>query len=117
MRATTALGLVIIVVTGACGGSGPKPAPGPEQRTLHVVLRPVRDGSDTVRALSVRWELRGRARDAQRFTIRAPIVYASVSGIADSIQDLAVRDAKGVVPLRHEDDPVNCLLYTSDAAD
>ena len=107
MRATTALGLVIIVVTGACGGSGPKPAPGPEQRTLHVVLRPVRDGSDTVSALSVRWELRGRAPNAQRFSIRAPIVYASVSGIADSIQDLAVRDAKGVVPLRHEDDPVN----------
>lgn len=107
MRATTALGLVIIVVTGACGGSGPKSAPGPEQRTLHVVLRPVRDRSDTVRALSVRWELRGRAPNAQRFTIRAPIVYASVSGIADSIQDLAVRDAKGVVPLRHGDDPVN----------
>ena len=107
MRATTALGLAIMGTMGACGGSGPKPAPGPEQRTLHVVLRPVRDGSDTVRSLAVRWELRGRAPNAQTFGIRAPIVYASVAGVADSVQDLAVRDAKGVVPLRHEDDPVN----------
>jgi len=107
MRATTALGLAIMGTVGACGGSGPKPAPGPEQRTLHVVLRPVRDGSDTVRSLAVRWELRGRAPNAQTFGIRAPIVYASVAGIADSVQDLVVRDAKGVVPLRHEDDPVN----------
>ena len=107
MRATIALGLAIIGATGACGGSGPKPAPGPEQRTLNVVLRPVRGGGDNVTDLSVRWELRGRAPHAQGFSIRTPIVYASVAGIADSIQDLAVRDAKGVVPLRHDDDPVN----------
>ena len=107
MRATIALGLGIIGAAAACGGSGPKSAPGPEQRTLNVVLRPVRGGGDNVTDLSVRWELRGRAPNAQRFAIRAPIVYASVAGIADSLQDLAVRDAKGVVPLRHEDDPVN----------
>jgi len=101
------LGLAIIGATGACGGSAPKPAPGPEQRTMHVVLRPARGGGESVTDLSVRWELRGRAPNAQRFSIRAPIVYASVAGIADSIHDLAVRDAKGVVPLQHEDDPVN----------
>src|SRR5262245_28246449 len=107
MRATTALGLAIIGAAWACGGSKPKPAPGPEQRTMHVVVRPVRGGGDNVTELSIRWELRGRGPNAQRLSIRAPIVYASVAGIADSIQDLAVRDAKGVVPLRHDDDPVN----------
>jgi hypothetical protein len=107
MRATTALSLAIIGATWACGSSGPKPAPGPEQRTLNVVLRPVRGRGDNVTDLSVRWELRGHAPNAQRFSIRAPIVYASVAGIADSIQDLAVHDAKGVVPLQREDDPVN----------
>ncbi len=107
VRTAIVLGLAIVGATGACGGSGPKPAPGPEQRTLNVALRPVRGGSGNVTDLSVRWELRGRAPNAQRFSIRAPIVYASVAGIADSMQDLAVRDAKGVVPLQHEDDPVN----------
>src|SRR3954468_7657759 len=107
VRTAFVLGLAIVGATGACGGSGPKPAPGPEQRTLNVVLRPVRGGGDNVTDLSVRWELRGRAPHAQGFSIRTPIVYASVAGIADSIQDLAVRDAKGVVPLRHDDDPVN----------
>jgi len=91
MRTPIALGLAIIGATGACGGSAPKPAPGPEQRTMHVVLRPARGGSESVTDLSVRWELRGRAPNAQRFSIRAPIVYASVAGIADSIRDLAVR--------------------------
>src|SRR6185503_10165209 len=41
------------------------------------------------------------------FSVRAPITYASVAGIADSIRDLVVRDAEGPIPLRQEDDPVN----------
>ena len=75
---------------------------------LDVTLRPERAGGPEVTAIDVRVEVRGvSSREGQTFSVRAPVVYASVTGIADRIQQLAVRDSAGSVPLTTQDDPVN----------
>jgi hypothetical protein len=74
--------------------------------TMNVVLHPVREGAD-VAAIDVRVEVRGVTLARQPFSVRAPIVYASVGGIADRIERLEVRDSIGVVKLDTLDDPVN----------
>lgn len=76
--------------------------------TFDVLFRPVREDGREVTAIEVRGELRGGAPPAgQPFSIQAPITYASVTGIADRIEALQLRDASGSVPLVVQDDPVN----------
>jgi len=74
--------------------------------TLDVVLRPVREGGAEVTALEVRATLAGPAAlgTGAPFSVRAPITYASIRGIADAIENLLLRDAAGVVPLSQQDD-------------
>jgi hypothetical protein len=78
----------------------------PSDRTFDIVIRPVRDGTAGVTAALVRWELR-RPPDsgAAPFSLTAPVTYAGVTGIADRIERLVVRDGAGAVPLTTEDDP------------
>lgn len=80
----------------------------PGQSTMKVIIRPERKSGSEVNSVAVREEIRNDAPGAEkRFSIRAPITYASVGGIADAIESLEVRDAKGLVPLRREDDPAD----------
>src|SRR6184192_2607053 len=87
----------------------PRPADGGGGGAMfQLVLKPARGGGPEVTAVEARAELRGPSpAGTQPFSIRAPIVYASVTGIADRIQNLEVRDPSGVVPLTSQDDPVN----------
>ncbi len=70
---------------------------------LETVLKPVREGGPEVTAIEVRAELAGGEGDT--LALSAPVTYAGVRGVADRVQGLTVRDARGVVPLTAVDDP------------
>ena len=75
-------------------------------RTLALTWHPVRDGSSEVAALVVA-ETLSAATDPHAFSLRAPITYAGVRGIAERIQQLAVHDSLGEVPLEASDEPAD----------
>src|SRR5512146_64862 len=75
-------------------------------RTLALTWRPVRDGSPEVAALAVA-ETLSAAAGPRALSLRAPITYAGVRGIADRIQRLVVRDSIGDVPLEASDEPAD----------
>ncbi|MEO7962914.1 MAG: hypothetical protein ABIT38_03295 [Gemmatimonadaceae bacterium] len=72
-----------------------------------MTWRPVRDGKPDVSAIDVRWVLRSApwAGDSA-LTLMAPIVYAGVTGIAERIEGLEVRDTIGVLSTVVSDDAV-----------
>src|SRR5580698_1389432 len=73
-----------------------------------VVVRPTRGQAAEVSGIDVQVELRAApSATSDTFSVSAAITYASVTGIADRITDLAVRDASGAVPLNIKNDPVN----------
>jgi hypothetical protein len=76
--------------------------------SIAASVKPVRAGAEQVQYVEVRTEIRGMLDQSTRpLSFRAPIVYASVAGIADRTDSLRVRDASGEVPLTIENDPVN----------
>jgi hypothetical protein len=75
---------------------------------FEVLLRPLLGPGANVASIEVRTELRGSSvPSADRFSVRAPITYASIAGIADAMENLELRDASGVVPLAVENDAAN----------
>jgi len=76
----------------------------PPVGTFDVVWRPVRDGTPDVTAIEVKETLRG-ATVPDAFSVRAPVTYAGVRGIADRVERLTVQDSSGVVALTPSDDP------------
>ena len=73
--------------------------------TLDLLLRPIRGSSPEVTAVEVRAELSGvSAPQEGPFSLRAPITYAGIDGIADTIENVALRDGEGVVQLVTSDD-------------
>jgi predicted metalloprotease with PDZ domain len=72
-----------------------------------VSLHPVRDGGAEVTAIEVKAEFTGNIPGAEGFSLQSPIVYAGRTGMAESIDDLLVRDAAGAVSLKVEDDADN----------
>ncbi|HSQ28499.1 MAG TPA: hypothetical protein VLN49_01540, partial [Gemmatimonadaceae bacterium] len=47
------------------------------------------------------------AADPRALSLRAPVTYAGVRGIADRVQHLTVRDSIGDVPLEASDEPAD----------
>lgn len=74
-------------------------------RTFDLVLRPVRGGAADVAGIEVRWVLRRPATDTSGFSLTAPVTYAGVTGIAERIERLEVRDSVGPLSLSTNDDP------------
>lgn len=70
---------------------------------LDTVLKPVREGGPEVTAIEVKAELAEGVGDT--LVLSAPVTYAGVRDVADRVQGLVVRDAKGVIPLAVADDP------------
>lgn len=109
--------LALALIASGCFGSTPRnpavlPLSASQERaaevvaTFSVTLRPERQGGDDVTAISVVSELTDWiSADDRAFTLSAPIVYAGVTGIADRVEDLTVRDQVGIVRLHSEDDP------------
>jgi hypothetical protein len=107
-RARHALAALAGGIALGCAGSAPRTASAPPAEDLVLTLKPVRGGAPEVTAVEVRAEIKGPLPQTTRpFTVSAPIVYAGRTGIADRVDGLAVRDARGEVPLAVEDDPVN----------
>jgi hypothetical protein len=78
------------------------------ESVVAIALRPTRGQNPEVSGIDVQIELRkAPAAASSPFSVSAAITYASVTGIADRIADLAVRDASGAVALTIKNDPVN----------
>jgi hypothetical protein len=101
LRYAAAIGLVgVSLLAGAQSPTG--------DAVVAVSLRPARGQNPEVTGIDVQIELRNApAASSNPFSVSAAITYASVTGIADRIADLAVRDAAGAVPLTIKNDPVN----------
>lgn len=98
---------VLILIIGsfiAAPASATNPNRVPADTALELTLRPVRDGGREITAIEVKAEMRQAPPKATPFSVQAAITYASVTGIADRIQDLKVSDTSGVLPLETEDD-------------
>ncbi len=99
---------VTLALTGALAAWAGASMQGPASAIIDVLIRPVRDGRPEVTAVAVRVELSGEhLASSGPFSIRAPITYASVTGIADRIEALQLADPDGVVPVTIQDDPVD----------
>ena len=99
----------LVSAIGACASPSvsSQPAPRDAGRRFDVVWRPVRDGTPEVAAIEVTQTLHG-VRDSSAFSLRAPVTYAGVRGIADRVQRLTVSDGAGPVPLSSPvDDPAD----------
>jgi hypothetical protein len=71
----------------------------PVQMTLN--LKPVRDGEASPKHLAVREEITGVSGS---FSVKVVIANVGRKGIADRVDNFAMRDAKGEVPIKAEDD-------------
>jgi hypothetical protein len=79
---------------------------GGDNAVITVTVRPLAMISSRIEAVAVRSEISGAlSRVTQRFSVRAPIVYAGVGEIADRVDSLVMRDASGVVPFSVLDEP------------
>jgi hypothetical protein len=75
---------------------------------MELRLHPVRNEAKDISFIEVQAKLINPSlKQSDTFSISAPIVYASVTGIADRIQKIEVRDTFGTVPLKTHDDPAN----------
>lgn len=102
-----ALGIVLVALAGtaelAAQGSGAARAP---VGSIAHTWKPIRDGGPEIVAIDVRTEVTELPASAgDGFSLKVPIVYANVTGIAERTLNLSVRDAAGEVPLTVEDDP------------
>jgi hypothetical protein len=73
---------------------------------FEATLRPVREGGVDVTAIAVHSVIHATLEpDSGPFSVTAPVVYASVPGIADRVVNLRITDRDGDVELAPEDDP------------
>lgn len=100
----TIVALLAIAPTFAQSQRAPTPDRQPSAFTLS--WRPVRDGTPDVTAIEVVETLTSPENRAA-FSLRAPITYAGVRGIADRIERLTVRDSAGDIPLKIDDEPAH----------
>lgn len=72
---------------------------------LILKVKPVLGSDGTVTMLEVREEFPGATRDGAPLSLKAALSAITVQHIADSLIDLEVKDAHGIVPLETSDDP------------
>lgn len=95
--------------TGKAGAGAPAAVKVPDAPVFEIQLRPVRGADGEPEAVEVRERISGgeRPKDAGPLSFKAPTLYAGVSGIADTIENLEIRDAIGPVSLAKTDDPTD----------
>ncbi len=88
------------------------PSPATAAKTLaapvfEIQMKPVRGADGEPEAVEVRERFSGpeRPKDAGALSFQAPTLYAGVPGIADTFENLVIRDSVGVVSLAKTDDP------------
>ena len=72
---------------------------------LDIMLRIVKDDGEEITHVGVELEISSTDRRSEEpFTLRAPVIFAGVDGIADRVEDLRVMDEEGVVDLEEMED-------------
>jgi len=70
-----------------------------------IMLRIVKDDGGKITHVGVELEMSATDRRSEEpFTLRAPVIFAGVDGIADRVEDLRVMDEEGAVDLEGMDD-------------
>jgi len=72
---------------------------------LLLTVKPVLGSDGTVTMLEVREEFPGATHDGAPLRLKAALSAITVRHIADSLIDIEVKDAHGLVPLETSDDP------------
>jgi hypothetical protein len=72
---------------------------------ISMTVHPLARLSSQIEAIAVRAELSGSLPRPQQFSVRAPIVYAGISEIADRVDSFVMTDASGAVPVSILDEP------------
>ena len=81
---------------------GDAPADYPD---FDIHLRVVKEDGDNITHVGVELEMSSADRRSKEpFTLRVPVVFAGVDGIADRVEDLLVTDEKGAIDLERMDD-------------
>jgi hypothetical protein len=76
----------------------------PEVHALRMVWKPLSSNGE-VTAIEVQQQVDGvAANDGKPFSLTAPVTYVNVTGVADRITRLDVRDASGPISFTTEDD-------------
>ena len=118
MRRSVGLGLlstIIVTSLAVLGAQGPRAAKAPATAsaatqatslpTFDVFMKPVMAGGTAVTEVGVRLEIGDVGVSPRSVSVRIPIVFAGVPGIADSITAVSARDSAGPVDLARTDDP------------
>lgn len=72
---------------------------------LDILLRVIKDTAGSITHVEVELEMLSADRKQEDpFTLRAPVIFAGVEGIADRVGDLRVTDSKGPVVLEQMED-------------
>jgi predicted metalloprotease with PDZ domain len=86
----------------------PKPDAGDvsaDHPDLGILLRVVKGDRESITHVEVELEMSTAGRRSEEpFTLRAPVIFAGVDGIADRIENLRVTDEKGAIDLEQMDD-------------
>lgn len=86
--------------------------PGESLVQCNLTIRPVRAAGTDVTTVEVHEQIEGKPTPkVVPFSLRAPITYASVAGIADAMENIELRDQTGAVPLKTQDDAVDPSGY------
>jgi hypothetical protein len=95
---------IVAVFAGGAASSLGQTVPQAESE-LVLTVKPVLGSNGTVTMLEVREEFAGATRDGAPLSLKAALSAISVQHIADSLIDVEVKDAQGIVPLETIDDP------------
>ena len=72
---------------------------------LDILLRVIKDSAGSITHVEVELEMSSADRRSEEpFTLRVPVIFAGVDGIADRVEALRVTDEKGAVDLERMDD-------------
>jgi hypothetical protein len=94
--------LAALFVCGVASNSGQNISQTANQ--LILTVKPVLGSDGTVAMLEVREEFAGTTLDGAPLSLKAALSAITVQHIADSLIDLEVKDARGIVPLETSDD-------------
>lgn len=97
---------VAALVEFIAGGPAPAAAAAAEAPVYEITMKPICGADGEPEAVEIRQRLDG-AREGGVLSFAAPNLYAGVSGIADTFENLEIRDAVGLVSLARTDDPAD----------
>jgi len=81
---------------------------GSDLPVLDILLRVLKDSDNSISHIEVVLEMASIDKEEKKpFTLKAPVIFAGVDGIADRIEQLRVTDDDGTVNLNKTEDPAD----------